>query len=509
MALNLPIVSKFDSKGTDEADSALSRLGGVAHGIGVAAAAAFAAAGAAAIAFGASSLKAASDAEEINRLLTNAISNSDQFGNAEGIKKANEELDKHSTKLAELTGIDDELLNSQKAHWLAVPQLAALGTDGINKLAQVTADVAKGTGRDVESIGNMFIKTAGSSETAMSKLLKAGVVLSDSQKQTYNDMLAVGDEAGAQAYLIDQLGVKYKGAAEAAANPFERLKVIMENLQETVGGAMLPAVEKLVPIIADFVTNLTSSPEFQAFMEALSVAFDALLQALLPLLPVFMDMITALLPPLVEVITLLAPLVGDVAEAFAPLIPIIADLALTLLPPLVELVSSLVHILIDNPQFMDSMVQGFEDLHKIVEPVAGFLGMIADFLGQIGNKKTVLDGLEARVRSTMTAVNPFSLSQSSWMASGGTLNTGKKPFAMGGIVTSATSALIGEAGAEAVIPLDRLPEMIGLRGQGTQTTNLSINVNAGLGTDGAALGEQIVTAIRRYERTSGRVFAAA
>jgi hypothetical protein len=65
-------------------------------------------------------------------------------------------------------------------------------------------------------------------------------------------------------------------------------------------------------------------------------------------------------------------------------------------------------------------------------------------------------------------------------------------------------ATIGEAGqAEAVIPLDRLGSF------GGSGTTVNINVNAGMGTDGAAVGEQIVNAIRRYERTSGAVFARA
>jgi hypothetical protein len=34
-------------------------------------------------------------------------------------------------------------------------------------------------------------------------------------------------------------------------------------------------------------------------------------------------------------------------------------------------------------------------------------------------------------------------------------------------------------------------------------------VNAGLGTNGADVSRQIVAAIKRYERTSGRVFASA
>lgn len=73
-------------------------------------------------------------------------------------------------------------------------------------------------------------------------------------------------------------------------------------------------------------------------------------------------------------------------------------------------------------------------------------------------------------------------------------------LATGGIVTGPTTALIGEAGPEAVIPLDRLGSMGG---------NFYITVNAGMGTDGADVGAKIVDAIKRYERRSGRVFVAA
>jgi hypothetical protein len=67
------------------------------------------------------------------------------------------------------------------------------------------------------------------------------------------------------------------------------------------------------------------------------------------------------------------------------------------------------------------------------------------------------------------------------------------PFATGGIVTKPTRALIGEAGAEAVIPLDRL--------QSGMTVNLTIN--AGMGTDPAKLGDEIVDVLTRYQRRNG------
>jgi hypothetical protein len=75
-------------------------------------------------------------------------------------------------------------------------------------------------------------------------------------------------------------------------------------------------------------------------------------------------------------------------------------------------------------------------------------------------------------------------------------------FAKGGIVTGPTNALIGEAGPEAVIPLSG-------GGSGLMGATYNIVVNAGVGTNGAQVGAQIVEAIKKYERTSGQVFARA
>ena len=74
-------------------------------------------------------------------------------------------------------------------------------------------------------------------------------------------------------------------------------------------------------------------------------------------------------------------------------------------------------------------------------------------------------------------------------------------MAAGGIVTGPTLALIGEAGPEAVVPLSG-------RNSGMGNT-YNINVNAGMGTNGAQVGKEIVDAIKRFEKASGPVFASA
>ena len=70
-------------------------------------------------------------------------------------------------------------------------------------------------------------------------------------------------------------------------------------------------------------------------------------------------------------------------------------------------------------------------------------------------------------------------------------------LAEGGIVTRPTLALVGEAGPEAVIPLSRAG--------GVSGTTINLTVNAGMGTDGAEVGRQIVDALRQYQRRNGPV----
>ena len=75
--------------------------------------------------------------------------------------------------------------------------------------------------------------------------------------------------------------------------------------------------------------------------------------------------------------------------------------------------------------------------------------------------------------------------------------------ATGGIVTRPTNALIGEAGPEMVIPLSSMPGASPLPSMSGSGSSINLTVNAGLGTDGAAVGQQIVNMLKQYQRTNG------
>jgi phage-related protein len=83
-------------------------------------------------------------------------------------------------------------------------------------------------------------------------------------------------------------------------------------------------------------------------------------------------------------------------------------------------------------------------------------------------------------------------------------------LAKGGIVTGPTIALVGEAGPEMVVPLTgpyRPDFMDSAPSSGAQ--QIIINVQAGLISSPDQIGQEIIEAIKRAERRSGKVFASA
>jgi hypothetical protein len=169
------------------------------------------------------------------------------------------------------------------------------------------------------------------------------------------------------------------------------------------------------------------------------------------------------------------------------LLPVLIEYFFQLLSPLLELLERVLPYL---PPLIDGLAKAFKwmfdnVIKPLIEGVKALVGFFQQLFGFNGKSINVSASVPAG-----TAVRGRGVQ----LAEGGIV-----PARMGG-----TLATIGEGGqAEAVIPLDRFDDIVGKRGG----ANVNIVVNAGMGTDGAAVGEQIVNAIRRYERTSGAVFA--
>ena len=90
---------------------------------------------------------------------------------------------------------------------------------------------------------------------------------------------------------------------------------------------------------------------------------------------------------------------------------------------------------------------------------------------------------------------------------GNRFNSFQARRAAGGPVTEGVSYLVGEMGPEVFTP-GNSGDIIGNDKLGGTVYNITVNAGMGAGS-GTQLGEQIVTAIKRYERSSGPVFAGA
>jgi hypothetical protein len=188
-----------------------------------------------------------------------------------------------------------------------------------------------------------------------------------------------------------------------------------------------------------------------------------------------------------------------------------------------ELVALLTPVLFDS---LEQVIPLFTDLTSIMNDLGFFTGEVLGLFGDWGEETpNIVDWLEKQinpmrrlqeaVKAVADALNAAREAYERFQAAGG-LNQlkgvvsgnnfgGKR--AGGGPVASGSSYLVGEMGPELFTPSSGGGRITPNDALGGNTYN--ITVNAGMGTNGAALGAQIVSAIKKFERTSGPVFASA
>lgn len=153
-----------------------------------------------------------------------------------------------------------------------------------------------------------------------------------------------------------------------------------------------------------------------------------------------------------------------------------------------------------------TIIAGVDALGKGLERVGIALGVINDTVNLLRGKKGEVTAKQlGELSKGLSFFTPFAPLQ-------GLLDIFSGGRATGGLVGGKSAYLVGERGPELFIPQSSgmvVPNRDISNGGRSKTVNYTINVNAGMGSNGAQLGEQIVNAIKRYERTSGPVFVSA
>jgi len=162
------------------------------------------------------STKAASEDRKSQGLLAQALRNT-VGATTQAIAGAEEYIKKTQLSTAVL---DDELRPALATAVRATGSLA-----GGQKLLNTALDVSAGTGKDLGTVTNAISKAFNGNTGALRKLLPS-----------------IKDGAD----FMQQLDTQFKGAAKTAADldPYKRLEVIFADIQETIGEALLPALEE-------------------------------------------------------------------------------------------------------------------------------------------------------------------------------------------------------------------------------------------------------------------------
>jgi len=250
--LKLSILADVDDlkKKLGEADKAVEDNSSKISEFGKKAAAAFAVAAAAAVAYGTKlaidGVKAAIEDEQAQLRLANALKQA--TGATEGQIKATEDFILQ-TSLA--TGVADDQLRPAMQR-LAV---STKDTEEAQKLLALALDISKGSGKDLETVANALGKAHDGQSTALGRL-GLGLSAAELKTMTFTEV---------QQKLSDLYGGAASANAETFQGKIDRLKVGFDEAKESLGVALLPAVEQFITFLND-----RGIPTLNAFIAGLT-----------------------------------------------------------------------------------------------------------------------------------------------------------------------------------------------------------------------------------------------
>ena len=455
MAVYIPIVSEFNSKGIDKAIkefNSLESVGAKANfALKKAALPAAAAVGALAVALG-DATKAAIEDDAAQANLTNIIKQNTSATDAQ--IAANE--DWISTQ-GKLLGVTDDDLRPALAKLVTQTHSVAKAQEG----AALAMDIAAATGKPLSTVTDALSKAYGGNTKALAKL-------SPELKDLIKDGLSTED---AMMVLSNTFSGSATTAANTAQGQFKRLSVSLNETKESIGAALMPAIEKVLPVLSTIATLASeNTTAFLAVAGAIGTIAGVILayNAYLKLQAAY-------------------TIAATVAQAAFNLVMSANPISLMVIA-IAALVAGLVLAYKKFEGFRNIVNSIFSVINTVVtgsiDVIKGYFSTLLSFY------KGMFNGIASLWNNT---IGKLSFKVPSWVP-----GLGGKGFdvpnipmlAEGGIVTSATLAMIGERGPEAVIPLDRMGQMSG--------NNVTINVNGG---DPNA----VVQALRTYMRQNGSV----
>ena len=247
MAINIPIITDFDSRGIKKAEKAFGEIEKAGAKVGTSLKNALLPVGLAlgglAVA-GAKFAMAAAEDQKSAALLARQLKVTTRATDAQ--VKATEDF---VLQMSLANGVADDELR---------PSLSKLvrGTKDITKAQKLLAlslDVSRGSGKSLSQVTDSISKALGGNMGALARL-------SPEVKQMVKDQKSLDE-------ILQALGKTYAGSAATAADTFQgrmdRLKVAINETKESIGYALLPIFEKMVAFIQSRVL-----PVIQKFVDS-------------------------------------------------------------------------------------------------------------------------------------------------------------------------------------------------------------------------------------------------
>ena len=487
MAISIPVISDFDSKGIDKAIREFKKLetAGEKAQFAIKKAALPAAAALGGLVLVASdAVKAFMEDDKAAQLLATSLQNTTGATDAQIAS-----VEKFITQTSIAAAVSDDELRP------ALDKLVR-GTKSVTKaqdLLSLALDISAGTSKDLGAVSDALSKAFNGQlgplkklDPALASLIKNG---------------ATTDE------VFAALGKTFAGAAstsaDSASGKMKSFSIQMGEFKESVGAAVFPIVDKLLPAfqsVANFIQNNT------ALVVGFGLVFAGLATTILAVNAAMKAYaaIQAIVTVATNVLTASTYALW-IATGVAVIVAIIAALValqvkFDIFGKTVNGIKTVFTELWSVARFVfDAMKTGFETLKDLGASI--FSGMGAAFKGVINAVITNLErGLNAAIKGLNIILDGIDKAAGPWVNFGSIPDVNLPRLAEGGIVTGPTLALIGEAGPEAVIPLSKMGGMGG---------GMNISVSAGLISTPDQIGQQIIEAILKAQRRSGTVFAPA
>lgn len=275
-------------------------------------------------------------------------------------------------KLSSVSGVDDEVIAQAENVLLTftnVKNAVGAGNDVFNQATTAALDMSKALGTDLQGATIQIGKALNDPIKGITALQRVGVSFTQQQRDQIQALVDSGKTMEAQKLILGELQKEFGGTAAAVATPWEKLQVTFKNVEESVGGALQPAISALAPVLGQVAEAL--APVLTALGSALAPVITALIpvvQALAPPLGMILTVLGQLLVPIAGLVAALAPVVGLFAQmaasvlaallpALTPLITVLTQVVTMIGTALKPVVAEITTILQQNAQVFGSLLQ--------------------------------------------------------------------------------------------------------------------------------------------------------